>query len=498
MRTAWLALLGLSAVLLGSLWDWACTYPGAVERVQQAAVLCAAISLLGSLICKDTWKGRSPLDGVALVCAIALLAYTAIQAWNVSHAATEQGFGLIARPYRHGFPRSVDGPTTWRSWQWLLACMAALCMGRMVARHPLAVATLEAVVLLNGLGLALLISAQRFAGIRAYQVTGMFVNPNHAAAYLNLCLPLALFGATEAERQARRTGARSHPGWLLLGGAGVLVVALCLTGSRAGLGIAGGTLLAWVLYGVAGRRRQPHLTRRRLLLLWVLPVGAALLLLASTGIGTIEVGDILYVRDLPGRHVLYSALLKTWRSHPLYGTGAGTFSLVFPFYQPDALRGAFYRYAHCDPLQWLIELGLVGAGLGLTGLMALIIPPLPLFGTGKARPTCPTAQKEGVSQRDTPSQGGRAQRAAPSPVCSGSYAVIGMRIALAGVALHALVEFPLHSAPVALLACIWLGIISANRANSVATSRDATPTQTRPSAHRHRRHADASRRPHRP
>jgi len=59
---------------------------------------------------------------------------------------------------------------------------------------------------------------------------------------------------------------------------------------------------------------------------------------------------------------------------PLFGTGLGTFASVYPAYK---IHGPVLYFAHCDLLQWMAEMGLVGMILGgailLTGLWTVIV-----------------------------------------------------------------------------------------------------------------------------
>ena len=248
--------------------------------------------------------------------------------------------------------------------------------------------------------------------------------------------------------------------------------ALLLAGSRAALAIAGATLAYWTVHTLSGAMKSAPARRARwTLLIWIVPCAAAVLLLYTVGLNAIEMKDITYIGDLPGRRHLYQALTRTWLDHPIYGKGAGSFSLVFPYYQTEVLRGAFYRHAHCDPLQWLIEVGLAGTGLGAGSVAALLY-------------TLRTRSSAGA-----PDSGKPRRRADATTV--------GLAAALAGIAMHSLVEVPLHSAPVALLACAWLGLLTSRTDTRHPTSPAATPTLECRPRHRLRRARPASARPRR-
>ncbi|MBD3415360.1 MAG: hypothetical protein GF421_13145, partial [Candidatus Aminicenantes bacterium] len=66
---------------------------------------------------------------------------------------------------------------------------------------------------------------------------------------------------------------------------------------------------------------------------------------------------------------------NTWemaKDYPLFGTGLGTFALVYPAYEDIGLYG-FLRHAHNDYLEYFSELGLIGFGLLAGALLFMVI-----------------------------------------------------------------------------------------------------------------------------
>jgi hypothetical protein len=68
---------------------------------------------------------------------------------------------------------------------------------------------------------------------------------------------------------------------------------------------------------------------------------------------------------------------SAWRmagDFPLFGTGLGTFAHVYPSYK---IHGPMLYFAHCDLLQWMVEMGLVGtilaAAILVTGAWTVIV-----------------------------------------------------------------------------------------------------------------------------
>lgn len=192
---------------------------------------------------------------------------------------------------------------------------------------------------------------------------GPFVNRNHFAGYAGMAVPLGLAlllarprrGQSSAFlhrlRQAGRTDLRPS---LLAFMTLVIAAAVLLSGSRGGiLSLAGGMLVLAFLC-----RRVGLLSRTNLLRL----SGGAVL--AAVVFGTWFGWEGLVGRFADGPRVPIRLLL--WRDagrilqdFPVFGTGLGTFSQIFPSYRsfPSAYT---YTHAENDYLQLLVELGMWG------------------------------------------------------------------------------------------------------------------------------------------
>ncbi len=106
------------------------------------------------------------------------------------------------------------------------------------------------------------------------------------------------------------------------------------------------------------------------------------------------------------------------------GSGAGTFSEVFPYYQPSDIPG-FFRHAHNEYFQILAEFGLVGTVLlGSTLVMMWFLPAV-----------------RGRSYFDL-----------------GRWGRYCLSLALLGVALHSLVDFRLRAPVICMLVASFMGI----------------------------------------
>ncbi len=200
------------------------------------------------------------------------------------------------------------------------------------------------------------------SGIPAFSRTpffGSLVNPNHAGILLAAGLPLCAWLALQ--RGADR----------LAGVLGILAICggLVVTGSRGAILAAGtATLLLGVLLG--GRRA----------LVAALAVGGAVLL-GVLLVGPQQAAWWISMRIIPEDHLqdLTGHRLAIWRESltliadaPLVGTGTGSFEDAYQIVK-RLPHYSSVTHAHNEPLQALIEQGVIG---GLLWIAAVLLPPL--------------------------------------------------------------------------------------------------------------------------
>ncbi len=261
-------------------------------------------------------------------------------------------------------------PAQWLAWrEWLLWLQMWLVFGLVLhfgrgrKQTAVIVATLVGLAL-AGVGLA---AYQRFADrtwlmlgrTQAAQFfgrsSGMFGIPNSLAGLLELMIPACL---TLLASRATRPAVKIACAWL----AALFVFALVLTGSRGGWIALALALMLWPL--LAGGD-----WRRRL-------AGFAVILTAVIAAGWLlfHFNENVRARLQPfvagqfeaSRPVIWKAGWKIWRDHPWWGSGAGSYNLVFDQYRARGFLNE-PNWTHNDYLNTLSDYGLAGFALWVVG-----------------------------------------------------------------------------------------------------------------------------------
>ena len=219
-----------------------------------------------------------------------------------------------------------------------------------------AAGTVIAALVLGAAGLAVLFETNgRFQGILA--------NPNTLGYFVAPILPALVILAARSHRGTERA--------LLSASIAVLVIALALTGSRAGaLASTTGILVAFFASATAGQRRHA----RRILLVVTLGLGSILTVFFSLHIQPRHVGGSFFQLGTgSGRTTAWSVALRLVAEHPLLGHGFATTEVFFPTAQ-DAAQGPVLGGVHNSYLEAAVDLGWVGTlllgALAFSGLMA--------------------------------------------------------------------------------------------------------------------------------
>ncbi|PTX96415.1 O-antigen ligase family protein [Opitutus sp. ER46] len=187
--------------------------------------------------------------------------------------------------------------------------------------------------------------AEQFFG----RASGPFGIPNSLAAFLMLLLPVA--GALTLRRGAS-AAERVFYGWLTL----VLLLGVGITISRGGWLALALALTVWPLLaaGDSWRRRMA----RAVLALAVVAVVGTLTYAVSPAVQE-RFDDLARGMGERSRPILWRAGWSMFGEKPVWGTGGGSFDVLFERYRPEGFL-LTPRWAHNDYLNTLSDYGLVG------------------------------------------------------------------------------------------------------------------------------------------
>jgi O-antigen ligase len=216
--------------------------------------------------------------------------------------------------------------------------------------------------------------------------TGTFINRNHLAGYLEMCLAvgigLLIAQLSDSTSTTWRQRLRSFFNWLLSDKMrlrlylAIMVIALVLTRSRMGNTAFFASLL---IAGVIGLVLSRHATRATIILLVSLIVIDMLIVGAWFGID--KVADRLKQTSFASeqRDEVDIYTIPYWQDYLWTGSGLGTFAYTFPSYQEEDVTG-FFDHAHNDYLEFGAETGIIGVLLiGISVILSLIIALLALY-----------------------------------------------------------------------------------------------------------------------
>lgn len=260
---------------------------------------------------------------------------------------------------------------------------------------------------------------------------GTFIYHGNAGSFINLVLPWIAGLAVIAITEPAAHGARA----LWLSSLFLCVAGAFVNVSRAGAAVTG--LLLGIFLFFEGRRLADRvwLPEARVLLTYV---GAVIVFLGGlvmfAGWESPSQKWALLQSQLNSENPRLLALQACWRmiaDAGIWGLGPGTFAIAFPHYTQflgDSIAGT-WRYAHQDYAQMVIEWGWVGT-----------LAPALLFLGGIHR--CFAVPRRG--DRKLP------ENDRLLSFCIG--------LALVGVALHALVDFPLQITSLQFYVAVYLGL----------------------------------------
>ena len=202
---------------------------------------------------------------------------------------------------------------------------------------------------------------------------GPYAYRSNAAQYFNLLWPVCAGVAwmeARAARQARRAGMRNRRRthvWLAIG---TILMAACpvISTSRGGALVALGTMPLVLGVLIAASRGASWRLRLGLFLFFVVTVQLALFLGWDRLRPRLEAA--LNGDGLRGRAQTYAVAAGMARDFPMFGTGPGTFAVLYQFYRQPADYPA--AEVHNDWLETRITFGWIGLVLLLLALLVVL------------------------------------------------------------------------------------------------------------------------------
>ena len=213
-------------------------------------------------------------------------------------------------------------------------------------------------------------------------VTGTYINRNHFAGLMGMCLLLAAaYAAALSGRKRKRRIIPDHKSslrvrlsrylsgeqrfnkrTLILFAGAVMGIGLVFSASRGGLISAAGAMLCMSLLFILRRnhRRKGFI----ILFLFLITSFYALHIGVEYPVGRFEYFDI----GVKTRARLAQKTMDMFEDYRLTGIGVGNFQYAYPKYQAAEDKNVFIRHAHNDWAQFLAEAGIMGFCLLLVGI----------------------------------------------------------------------------------------------------------------------------------
>ena len=441
------------SILIYAPWAYGSTRPWAIALLNELLWSCGGLCAFGCIL----QRHRPRLPVASLVC-FGLILSEAFWMWFNAHADYDNSFWqfiYLDQPFPH-LPGSWNRAATFLTLQSLTGLALAFIIACDLVADRIWRARLWRTLGLTGGSIIIFGLAQK--ALHAPSIFwlkedtgdtffGAYRYHANAGAYLNLIWPVLVILTVQTWREKESHVARAF--WL-----GILLLGLSACFVNISRGSSGVTLLLLLPALLAF---FPFLRDQAL----SVPgkTGLVTLLLLSAFVVALILGGAIYqtqhrwnlleeqiTRENP-RILVQQATIKMIPQASWLGFGPGTFSTMFPYfngYLGDRIHG-FWVYAHEDYLQTVVEYGYVGAALWSF-----------VFFGGIAR-----AIRGGFN---------RSLRSNERMECRGA------ALALAAIALHSLIDFPLQVYSIQLyvmvfLAFVWTRRFSSNKEKSASRER---------------------------
>jgi O-antigen ligase len=207
--------------------------------------------------------------------------------------------------------------------------------------------------------------------------TGTFINRNHLAGYLEMCLSVGIGlliaqlgqGTQDANLRERVVGVLAwilSPKMLLRLSLVFMVIALVMTRSRMGNTA---FFASMMIAGAIALSLSRHANRATVILLVSLIVIDIFIVGSWFGLEKVKERLVETNMTAEARDEVNVDILPYWQDYFLTGSGLGSFYTTFPRYQSPEVEG-YYDHAHNDYLEVATETGIIG--LLLLGIAVLL------------------------------------------------------------------------------------------------------------------------------
>ena len=320
----------------------------------------SALLIIAALVLAPFIGGKEELAGMAAL-SILVLAASVLLLWSRQFARPGALWpfaafvGLIAASAIN----TASLHATIQQTLYFAACAAAALVASSAARTSRWLVGAAFAFASAGLLLSLMAAWEYRGSGAGWRVFGTFLNPGFFGGYLVMVLPitLAVFLASRSPIILAAAGVS----W------GLELAALLLTGTRFAVASAFGAILVFAVLALWTR----SLGRRQFVWFGVAIAIASVAVGASFAPTAARLGSKAAAEQAhsgPFRIATWKGTAKIIRAHPILGTGAGTFELVFPRY----MVAGYTRNAHSGYLQIAAEAGipaLIAAGAAFGALV---------------------------------------------------------------------------------------------------------------------------------
>jgi len=315
------------------------------------------------LLCALLWLGYVWLQLLPLPVAILELLSPEAARWQLAAAAPDT-LGAV--------PLTLDRYATLEAACKSTAYLAFFALTLILLNNRERIRVAAYVVIASGVLQALYGVLSRFQNLNDW-AAGTFANRNHYAAYLVICLSVGI-GVLIANLSGEKSPSWKHffrnlIQWIISAkmalrlGLVIMVIALVLTRSRMGNSA---FFVSLLISGAIGLLLAKRATKSMVILLVSLIAIDAFIVGTYFGAKHIVEKIAQTSVETEDRGEVAGYALRMWKDYPVFGSGLGSFHVVFPRYSAEGTKVS-YTHAHNDYLEFAAEVGLLG--LSLLGLM---------------------------------------------------------------------------------------------------------------------------------